>query len=104
MTTPGCCCGRTSHGHGPGPVRPEAVGGTREPGAAVRAKRQSTAVVAAVVSVAVGTLFLRFLRARGDALRYDEIGKSGVVGQHCPVVGEGNRLTRLLRARPAPSA
>jgi hypothetical protein len=49
----------------------------------VRAKRQATAVITAVVSVAVGTLVLRFLRARGDARRYAEIGTPGIVAaQH----------------------
>ena len=49
----------------------------------MRAKRQSTAVIAAVVSVAVGALFLRFLRARGETQSCVEIGKSGIVAaQH----------------------
>lgn len=47
------------------------------------AKRQSTTVIAAVVSVALGTLFLRFLRARAGTRRRDEIAKPGMAAaQH----------------------
>jgi len=53
--------------------------GTRGPDAAVRSKRQSTAVIAAVVSLVVGTLILRFLRASGDARTFDEIEQPGIV-------------------------
>ncbi len=45
----------------------------------MRAKRQSTAAIAAVVSVVVGKLLLRFLRAGGDARTCDEIGKPGIM-------------------------
>jgi hypothetical protein len=82
MTTTRCCCGRTSPGQVRSGLMPSA--GARGPDAAVRAKRQSMAVLAAVVSVAVGAVFLRFLRARGETQSCEEIGRSGIAAaQHC---------------------
>ena len=51
------------------------------PDAAVRGKRRSTAVIAAVVSVAAGTLFLRFLSARAEAQRCEKTDEPGIVAE-----------------------
>ena len=54
-------------------------GGTRGPDAAVRAKRRSRTVIAAAVSLVVGALLLRFLRAGGDARTREQIGRPTIV-------------------------
>jgi hypothetical protein len=58
-------------------------GGTREPDAVVRDKRQSTAVIAGIASVIVGSLFLRLLRGHAETPRSDEAaGPATGAAQH----------------------